>query len=607
MLITSCTTVQKAPPSGSAVATGPVSAGVTDPAETARFNLWLDGQFAQYLDFSPLAKTRLGDKSDYDKLDDVSDDMDDKRLAWRRTSVAEMRRQFNREALTTQGQLSWDLWEYLLARSEQWVPFRHHGYVFGRFGEQTSLVESMINYHKVDTLADFNAYVSRLNQAHRYLGQYLEKAKLAAAIGVRSPYFGYDVATTQIEAILTGEPFTDAGVSPLWADVNRKLDQLRKSGAIVKLEADELAELARSALLTSIKPGYEEILQWLKADRINAGETARGVSELPNGDAYYDYQLATMTTLPISAEEIHQLGLKEVTRIHREMELIKKRVGFDGTLTDFFAFVRTDPQFYLPNTDAGRADYLALANTYLGEMKTRLPDYFGRLPKADLVVRRVEAFREQPGAAAHYNRGTPDGSRPGVFYVHLADMNAVTTYMLEALAYHEGLPGHHLQISIQQELEGIPRFRTYHGYTAYSEGWGLYAELLAREMGAYQDPYSDFGRLTSEIWRAVRLVVDTGIHAKHWTEEQAVHYALMNSSRPEASVRSEVQRYFSYPGQATSYKIGMLKILELRDKARTALGDKFDIRGFHDVVIGNGALPLPLLEALVDRWIEELR
>jgi uncharacterized protein (DUF885 family) len=289
------------------------------------------------------------------------------------------------------------------------------------------------------------------------------------------------------------------------------------------------------------------------------------------------------------------------------MEVIKRQVGFEGSLQSFFNFLREDDQFYYPNTDQGRNDYLALADEILADMYTRLPDFFGILPKAGLQVKRVEAFREVPGGAAHYARGTADGSRPGTFYAHLIDMRAVAINRLENLSYHEGVPGHHMQISIQQELENIPRFRTTRGYTAFSEGWGLYAELLGKEMGGYQDPYADMGRLSGEIWRAVRLAVDTGIHDQGWTQEQAVAYALANSPRPESSVRSEVRRYFNNPGQATAYKIGMLKILEYRAMAEEELGSDFDIKTFHDTVLGSGALPMPVLQAKIERWIESLK
>lgn len=307
------------------------------------------------------------------------------------------------------------------------------------------------------------------------------------------------------------------------------------------------------------------------------------------------------------AGEIHALGLAEVERIHAEMEAIRDEVGFDGSLQEFFAFVRDDAQFYYPSTDAGREAYLQAAREYLGFIEQRLPEYFGLLPRADLVVRRVEAFREEPGAAQHYFPGTPDGSRPGVYYAHLVDMSAMPIPQMEVIAYHEGLPGHHMQVSIAQELEGVPTFRTQALFTAYVEGWALYSELLAKEMGAYQDPYSDFGRLSSELWRAIRLVVDTGLHSMGWTEAEAVAYMRDNSPISEGQIRSEIRRYIVLPGQATAYKIGMLEILELRERARDALGDAFDIRDFHDTVLGGGALPLSLLERRVDDWITSQR
>lgn len=571
--------------------------------ETARLNSWLDEEFAQYLDFSPLAKTRLGDKSDYDKLDDVSDAMVDKRLDWRRASVTEMKSRFDRDKLDDQGKISFDLWDYMLERAQQGVKFRRHRFIFGRRGPHTNLPNSLINYHKVETLSDMKAYISRLNQSRRYLLQYLEHAKLSAAMNIRAPYFDYEIAISQIGRVVTGAPFGGEGVSALWADITGKIDNLKVSGQINDKQAAELVEETRMAMVAQLKPAYDEILAWLRADMANVAEIAEGAWSLPDGEAFYDYRLSYMTTLPLTSDEIHEIGLSEVARIQAEMEQIKTKVAFEGTLQEFFEYTRTDDQFFFPNTDKGRADYLALADEYLVVMKKKLPEYFGILPKADLEVRRVEAFREQPGAAAHYMRGTKDGSRPGVFYAHLADMRAMTNFRLEDLAYHEGLPGHHMQISIQQELDNIPRFRTYHGYTAYSEGWGLYAEYLGKDMGFYNDAYSDFGRLSGEIWRAVRLVVDTGIHARKWTEEQAIEYALQNSARPEASVRSEIRRYFNNPGQATAYKIGMLKILELRAKAQNELGDRFDIRGFHDAVLGSGSLPLPILERRINEWI----
>jgi uncharacterized protein (DUF885 family) len=285
------------------------------------------------------------------------------------------------------------------------------------------------------------------------------------------------------------------------------------------------------------------------------------------------------------------------------MESLKQKVAFNGTLQQFFVSVRNDRRFRFPNTDEGREGYLQGSRDFYGAIEAKLPQYFGLRPKAGLVVKRVEAFREQPGAAQHYVQGTPDGSRPGTYYVHLIDMNSMPKFDMESVAYHEGIPGHHMQIALAQELTGVPKFRTQAIHTAYVEGWGLYAELLAKEMGAYQDPYSDFGRLGAEIWRAIRLVVDTGLHSKGWTEQQAVDYFLANGPTSEGQIRAEIQRYIVRPGQATAYKIGMLKILELRGRAQKALGSRFDIRAFHDTVLGGGSLPLSILERRVDAWI----
>jgi uncharacterized protein (DUF885 family) len=342
----------------------------------------------------------------------------------------------------------------------------------------------------------------------------------------------------------------------------------------------------------------------MESDLPNTDADARGASALPEGEAFYNYRLFQNTTLNLTADEIHNIGLSEVARIRSEMEAIKNSVGFEGDLQAFFEFIRTDEQFFYPNTDEGRQGYIDDSTAFFDFMRQELPNYFGILPKADLVVKRVEAFREQDGAAQHYYPGTPDGSRPGVYYAHLSDMNSMPKNEMEAIAYHEGLPGHHMQISIAQELESVPQFRTQAGFTAYIEGWALYSELLSKEMGAYNNPYSDFGRLITEMWRAIRLVVDTGLHSKGWSEMQARQYFYDNSPIAEGQVISEVRRYLVWPGQATAYKMGMLKIMELRAKAKQELGDKFDIRGFHDAVLGGGAVPLPVLERVINDWID---
>jgi uncharacterized protein (DUF885 family) len=577
-------------------------------AETARLNEWFAARWEEQLDFSPIQKTFLGRKEDYARIDDMSEAAEDEQLAWRRRTTAELQESFDYDLLTDEAKMSYDVWVYELERAERALPFRRHQYVFTQMqGPQAFLPQFLISFHKVDTPDDMEAYITRIAGISRGLDQLVERARLAANEGVRPPKFAYEGVLQQAQALIEGAPFGGAGEAPLWTDANTKIGSLLEAGEIDEARASELRDAARQALLESFKPSYDGLIAWIESDMPNAHAEAEGVGALPDGLEYYDQRLAYSTTTDLTADEVHDYGLREVTRIKAEMEKIREQVGFEGTLPEFFTYLREDPRFFFPNTDAGREGYLQAARDDLAFIEARLPDYFGILPKADLVVKRVEAFREQPGAAQHYFPGTPDGSRPGIYYAHLADMNAMPKHQMEVVAYHEGLPGHHMQISIAQELESVPEFRTQSFFNAFSEGWGLYAELLAKEMGAYEDPYSDFGRLSTEIWRAIRLVVDTGMHAKGWSEQQAIDYFLENSSMAEGAVRSEVQRYLVWPGQATSYKIGMMKILELRAKAEAALGQQFDIKAFHDTVLGGGALPLGILERRVDEWIATVK
>jgi len=297
------------------------------------------------------------------------------------------------------------------------------------------------------------------------------------------------------------------------------------------------------------------------------------------------------------------LGLKEVERIHNEMRAIMDQVNFEGSLQDFFKFMRNDDQFYYEDSDEGRQRYMTEAKDYIDAMEAKLPEYFGLTPKAPMVVKRVEAFREQSAGKAFYQSPAKDGSRPGTYYANLFDMRSMPTYQMEALAYHEGIPGHHMQRTIAQELEGIPEFQKYVSFTAYTEGWGLYTEELGKDMGFYVDPYSDFGRLAMELWRACRLVVDTGIHEMRWSREKAIQYLVENTPNPEADSVKAIERYIALPGQATAYMIGKIKIMELREKAQAELGDKFDFRGFHDTVLKDGPVPLTILEDNVNKWV----
>ena len=577
-------------------------------AESARLNAWFDAQYEQQLQFSPIQLSFQGRKELNDQLDDMSEAGLRKQLAWMEASVKEMESGFDYARLDPETRLSWDLWKRQYENARDGLPFLADGYPFDQMSGMQNLVPTfLINFHKVDEEKDYLAYVSRLQQVPVAFDQLLERARASATQGIRPPKFAYEGVIDQSKKVVAGAPFSDGPDSALWADAQAKADALARDGKVSAGRAAELKELAKQALLENVAPGYARVIAFAEEELPQAAVNATGVGTThPNGKAYYEYQLRQNTTTGMNAEQIHELGLAEVARLRGELEALQKKMGIEGDLQAFFEHVRNDPARVYPNTDAGRQAYIDQASADIANIKTHLPEYFGLMPKADLVVKRVEAFREQDGAAQHYYPSTPDGSRPGVYYAHLSDMNAMPKTELEVIAYHEGLPGHHMQIAIAQELTGIPKFRTQYNTTAYAEGWGLYSEWLAKEIpDTYKTDYAEYGRLMSEMWRAIRLVVDTGLHAKGWTEQQAIDYFTTNSSVPAAAIKSEVQRYLVNPGQATAYKVGMIRIQELRRKAEAELGDKFDIRGFHDAVLGGGALPLDLLERRVDGWIAD--
>ncbi len=593
------------PASSTTAATTP-----TAPAksESQRLTEWFDAKYEESLMFSPMELTMLGRKELNDQIDDLSEAAMDKQLAWDEAALAEMQANFDYAKLDTESQTSWNLWKLNVERARAAVPFRRNGYVFQQMGGiQGSLPTFLIGFHKVENEADLKAYAARILASEKAVMQMIERAKLAAGEGVHPPKFAYEGVIEQARKVISGAPFDEKADSAIWADFLSEADTLVKDGKLTEAVAEELKTEGRKALLGHFQPAFQALIAWCEEDLANAPINPQGVgSTQENGAAYYDLRLAESTTTAMTAEEIHQLGLAEVARIHAEMTALKEKVGFKGDLDAFFEFINHDKRFVYPESDEGRQAYIDEATRLIENIKKELPNYFGILPKADLIVKRVEAYREQPGAAQHYYPGTPDGSRPGIYYAHLSDMNAMPKPELEVIAYHEGLPGHHMQISIAQELTNLPKFRTQSHFTAYSEGWGLYAEWLAREIpGTYLDPYSEFGRLSSELWRAIRLVVDTGMHAKGWTEEQAVKYFDDNSAVPITAIRSEIRRYLVWPGQATAYKIGQIKIQQARAKAEQELGEKFDIKGFHDTVLGGGALPLDVLQQRVDRWIAE--
>jgi uncharacterized protein (DUF885 family) len=575
-------------------------------SESERLNAWFDERYEELLQRSPTQMTMLGRKDRYGEIDQYGEAARREEVEWRRQTVAEMRENFDYDALTPATQESWNLWVFQAEEAQRNLEWLYHDYLFSELrGPEDMLPTFLINFHKVDTEADLRAYISRLREGARALNQVRELGERSAEMGIRPPRFAFEVARKRATQVVTGGPFSDETDSPLYADVKGKLATLVEAGEIDESTSENLLLEAEEAMAEAFEPAYAAYIAWLDEQIPLADSEARGVSELPDGVAYYNHRLATYTTLPMSADEVHELGLREVARIKGEMEAIKEQVGFEGTLQEFFLFIREDPRFYYPNTDEGREGYLDDTRAFLAEIEEKLPEWFGRLPKTGLEVRRVEPFREVDGGAQHYMPGTPDGSRKGVYYVHMSDMSAYSKTDMETVAYHEASPGHHMQVAIALELEDIPQFRTQYWTSAYGEGWALYSEKLAKEMGQFTDPYMDFGRLTAEMWRAIRLVVDTGLHARGWSQEQAVQYFFDNSAIPEGAVRSEVRRYLTFPGQATSYKIGMLKIEELRARAAAALGEAFDIREFHDVILGGGALPLPLLERRVKNWLGE--
>jgi uncharacterized protein (DUF885 family) len=577
-------------------------------SESQRLNEWFATKYEAQLQSSPIMLTFLGRKEKYDEMNDMSEAFEKEQLAWQGKTVEDLKSNFDYDKLTAEAKISYDIWIYQYEQAKAGEKFNKNNYIFTQFnGIQAFAAQFLINFHRVDELSDMQAYIKRIGGVSTAIDQLLVRAKENAAAGTRPPKFAYEGVIEQSSNLIAGMPFSNAeGAtdSPLWMDVERKIAGLVDAEKITAEQAETLKVEAKAQLLKSFLPSYQALIAWFESDIANTASNPTGVSTQNNGQAFYDHMIGVSTTTELSSTQIHDIGVKEVARITSEMIAIKDRVGFEGDLQAFFNFIKTDEQFFYPNTDEGRQGYITDTEAYLGIINEQLPKYFGILPKADLVVKRVEAFREQDGAAQHYNPGTPDGSRPGVYYAHLSDMSSMPKNEMEGVAYHEGSPGHHMQISIAQELTSVPQFRTQAGFTAYSEGWGLYAELLAKEMGAYEDDFSDFGRLVNEMWRAVRLVVDTGLHAKGWTEEQAIAYFKEKTPIAEEAIISEVRRYLVLPGQATSYKIGMLKIIELRENAKKILGEGFDIRGFHDTILGGGAMPLAILERRVNDWVK---
>lgn len=572
-------------------------------SEDARLAAFFEQAFQERIALSPQQMTSLGLKTDYDKLDDATDAGAARALALAERQLLQLNDQFNPQTLSDDSRLSWRLFEYGVEQARLSNRWRDWGYQFAANGNPTTgLPVFMINNHRVTSVSDAEAYVARLVEAERVMGEISATLRARAAAGVISPAFVFEPTLANTAAIIAGAPFDDAADNPVWADFQRKVGALEADSAT----KERLLAEGRAALTGPWRRGYEGVLAALTEVGAQAAampDNAGGVWRLPEGEAFYNARLQLSTTTDLTADQIHDIGLAEVARLQGEMQTIMTQVGFTGSLQEMFAYLKTDPRFQYPNTPEGKEEYLTDARAFIAQVMEAAPRYFSDLPESALEVRAVEPWREATASIAFYNSPAPDGSRPGIYYVNLSDMTQVLKPQIEGISYHEGAPGHHFQIAYAQEMEGLPRFRRFGGYGAYAEGWGLYAERLGKEMGFYEDPYSDFGRLSTELWRAVRLVTDTGLHAKRWSREQAIAYFRQNSLLSERDIVKEVERYLTNPGQATSYKIGELKIMELRARARAALGARFDIRDFHAVVLGSGSVPLDVLEDQVDIWI----
>ncbi|MFT6865330.1 MAG: hypothetical protein ACJA08_000147 [Cyclobacteriaceae bacterium] len=566
---------------------------------STKANAFFDKSYNESLDRSPIRQSYQGIKKDYDKLDDISDENAKKEIEITKIELQYLLDSINPAQLDTQTKISYTLFKQKAENEIADFKWRFHNYPVNQMhGSQSSIPAFLINIHQIKDSSEAVAYISRLNGMSQYFDQEIENLKIREKMGIMPPKFVFPRVLSDCENILKGLPFESGEPSTLLADFQDKISRLD----LPEISKYALISNAKSALLTSVKPAYKGLIGFLKEQETRA-TYGDGVWKFPEGATFYENALARTTTTNLTAEEIHQIGLNEVTRIHAEMGNIITQVGFTGSLQDFFIFLEEDEQFYFPDNEAGKQAYLDSATVIISNMKSRLDELFITKPKADLVVKKVEAFRENSAGKAFYQRPAPDGSRPGTYYANLNSTRNMPKYEIQPLAYHEGIPGHHMDRTIAQELIGIPKFRKHGSYTAMIEGWGLYSEYLPKEIGLYTNPYADYGRLAMELWRACRLVVDTGIHMKKWTREEGIAYYQTNTSGSDRDCERMVERHIVMASQATAYKIGMIKILELREMAKNQLGEKFDIREFHEVVLTSGAVPLNVLENLVTDWI----
>ncbi len=534
------------------------------------------------------------------KLDDASPAQDDRVAAAVADNLATLRR-YDRNRLDREGRLSYDTLEYFLQSQAEGDTWRLVGFPVTQLGGiHTDLPNLMVQVHQVNSASEARDYVARLNAFPRKFDQTLANMVLREGRGYLPPRFAVDKALAQMQLFVA----PPARENLLYLDLKHKLEKLAP-GAMDAAARDSLLSQAEAAITQSVIPAYRKLIEHVTALAQKTQGNA-GAWHLPDGDAYYAWCVRSHTTTDLTPTQLHALGLTEVERIGAEMDAILKAQGRSaGSVGARLQALAHEPSQLFPNTVDGRQAVLTRFQAILDEVNVGLGNAFDVRPKLGVEVRRMPAFSEEGAPEAYYQDGSIDGTRPGVFYVNLRDLNLIAKYSMRTLAYHEGIPGHHFQVTVAQQMEGVPFFRKVIPFTAYIEGWALYAERLAFELGFERDPLDNLGRLRDEMFRAVRLVVDTGIHAKRWSREQAVAYMLDKTGFDEPSVVTEIERYFVDPGQALAYKVGMMKIMALREKARAALGAKFDLAQFHNQVLTHGALPLVVLERVIDDWIAE--
>ena len=545
------------------------------------------------LELNPLSATSIGDYRYNDRLaNTVSAEYRDARHTLDETALQRLL-EIDREALEYQDQLSYDMFRILREQSLEGEQFPSHLQPMNQFylfPNTFVRLGSGSAQHPFATVKDYEDFLSRADDFAAWVDQAIENMKEGAAQGIVQPRVLMQKVVPQLESQIV-DSAEDSG---FWMPVENMPAEFSDA------DRERLAAAYREAIENTIIPAFRRLNNFIGDEHLAATRESYGLLDLPNGDDWYAYMVKVRTTTDLTPEEIHQIGLDEVARIHEEMRGVMDEVGFEGTLEEFFEYMNTDDQFFYDEPDQLIQGYRDMSD-HVGGLARKL---FDIEPKTDFEVRRVEPFREQSASGGSYQSGTMDGSRPGIFYANAYNIKARPKWAMESLYLHEAIPGHHFQIALQQEADYLPMFRRFARFTAYSEGWGLYAETLGKEIGVYTDPYQYFGALNAELWRSIRLVVDTGIHAMGWTRQEVLDYMYANSAVAEARAVSEAERFMAIPGQALAYKIGQLKISEIRSKAEERLGDNFDVIAFHREILKDGPMPLSMLEAKLDRWVD---